>query len=79
MKRIFNPIWRLLTTVKIYADNEDVIWDAWHDEYAPFGYVIKKLPYKKGSWHIIIVCKDLGYGNGCMYEDVDPPKDIYIN
>ncbi len=79
MKRLFNPIWRLLTTVKIYAVDENVMWDTWHDEYAPFGYVMKKLPYEKGPWHIMIVCKDLGYGNGYMPKDEDPPKNIYIN
>ena len=42
MKRLLNPIWRLLTTVKIYATDKETLEQTWKDDYQPFGYEIKK-------------------------------------
>lgn len=59
MKRIFNPIWRFLTTVRIYAQSHDTLERAWKNEYQPFGYERKYPIYEKQGWFILEVCKNI--------------------
>lgn len=58
----------MLTTVKIYAADECDMWDCWEQEYEPYNYILKTIPYEQNGIHVMIVCKDLLY----KYE---PPVD----
>lgn len=59
MKRLFNPLWRLLTTVRVYAQTTETINQVWKDEYQPFGYERKCPVYKKNGWLVMEVCKNI--------------------
>lgn len=60
IKIILNPLYRFITTIKIYASDHDVIWEAWDKRYSPFGYTVKKYPKKlENGWVMMVACKDL--------------------
>ena len=57
---MFNPIYRFITTIRIYASDHDVIWDGWVSDYKKYGYTVKRYPEKlKNGWVMMVVCKDL--------------------
>lgn len=60
MRTIFNPIYRLLTTVQVFADSREVLETSWKRNYEPFGYELKKpiVELHSGTFRMF-VCKNL--------------------
>ena len=55
-----NPLYRLLTTVQVFANNKEELVQTYNDDYSPYGYVQKSEPtLVKDSWFKMVVCKDL--------------------
>ena len=64
MKKLINPIYKLLTRQTIYSQDKAVLERAWKNDYKPFGYkVLMKPTFTKtffvGETYKMIVCKTL--------------------